>query len=785
MLHSARTSAVIQYGPLCLVLSVLLAVPTVAHAQAVPKYAKVYSARVGLNPAATLADLEALARKTGSVELLTLPASGDPCEPVKRELVRFGDPVAGYPGFAVRSTAFLAAQRAAGRAVAVAGTTTTRATVAVAGTPVDFTWARPAQAGDPASVELAAAGAVIARNVFHPVAGAADPFTRPRVIHVVGMDQGSDIVQVFEYFDKRPEVKLEPPASFLPLDPDASGETLGSYSLTGEASQAVLTDPVNFGSPTRGWPGFHFDTGWLPGGSLCARVLQGRVFANAAAGIGAHVDGDFRLDTNASTLRPGSGRGDVSIDLGFDAGGQGSLCVNLPWPIPDIDWQFTLAGVDARVNDTTTFNSFLLNGCAEARDSKSVPAVCALPPIPIPGLSGNACLTLGGSAAFQMCGDNISVSDGNTFTSEGQSRNVSISCSGYHRTANYNESGTVTAGIVVGLFLGFDITIWSWSWEPSYTFDVLSLNAPNLNFSSSGLDFNGDSCGNGVCDCGETYNSCPSDCDPTCGNGVTEVGEECDPPGSACPNGTMCQSDCTCKIIVRADTCQIAVAPGTATDPCADSVPTGPLGSCTSGDGVLDTWYSFVAIAASARIRTDLNSNGTDSDYVVYHSSDGTCAGTFTEVGCSEDESGYLGDIAIEKLVVGDTYYVQLGSWSDSCSGGYVVDVIQPSDGGICGNNVIDAFGEDCDGTDDDACPNLCSPTCNCGPSVCGNNITEGIEECDGTDADACILGCEADCTCERITTPALPIWGIAGLALLLLLGGAFAFRRRAIGARL
>lgn len=232
---------------------------------------------------------------------------------------------------------------------------------------------------------------------------------------------------------------------------------------------------------------------------------------------------------------------------------------------------------------------------------------------------------------------------------------------------------------------------------------------------------------------------------------------------------------------IAQDTCATAVAPGTATDPCTDATPTGPLGSCTGGGGVLDTWYTFVATTASARVRTDLSSAGTDSNYVVYHSSDGTCGGTFTEVGCSEDNVGYLGDISIEKLVVGDTYYVQLGSWQDTCTGGYVLDVIQPSDGGICGNNVIDAFGEDCDGTDDDDCQGICTSTCNCPTPVCGNNVLEIGEECDGTSGkDSCLIGCNnATCECVPLQTPALPAWGVVGLALLLLAGGAFAFRRR------
>ena len=66
MLDSAR------FIVLCFALAGLLAGAAETLGKDEPTYAKVYSARVGLNPAATLADLAALARKTGSVELLNV-----------------------------------------------------------------------------------------------------------------------------------------------------------------------------------------------------------------------------------------------------------------------------------------------------------------------------------------------------------------------------------------------------------------------------------------------------------------------------------------------------------------------------------------------------------------------------------------------------------------------------------------------------------------------------------------------------------------------------------------
>jgi len=65
----------------------------------------------------------------------------------------------------------------------------------------------------------------------------------------------------------------------------------------------------------------------------------------------------------------------------------------------------------------------------------------------------------------------------------------------------------------------------------------------------------------------------------------------------------------------------------------------------------------------------------------------------------------------------------------------------------VCPNDIREGP-EECDGTDDDACPGNCRDDCTCPPPVCPNNVKEGAEECDGTDDDACPGNCRDDCTC-------------------------------------
>lgn len=280
--------------------------------------------------------------------------------------------------------------------------------------------------------------------------------------------------------------------------------------------------------------------------------------------------------------------------------------------------------------------------------------------------------------------------------------------------------------------------------------------------------------------------------------------------------------------------------------PCADTTPTGTDGSCVGFGlpqyaGTFDVWVSFVATGATHRVRTDVASTGSDSNYGVFG---GGCGG-LAEVGCSEDEaSPYLGNICVGGLTPGSTYHVQLGAFCDgcfgACAGGYSVTV-QP-DGDVCGDGFIACAGNElCDDgnlTDGDGCDSNCTPTgcgngvitagetcddgnlvdddgcdSNCTPTGCGNGIVtsgelcddgnlidgdgcssvcvgpvcgDGIvdagigEECDGMAAAACAPGgsCNSICRCI-VGIPAVSEWGLLVLVLVGLTVGTVMFGRR------
>lgn len=64
----------------------------------------------------------------------------------------------------------------------------------------------------------------------------------------------------------------------------------------------------------------------------------------------------------------------------------------------------------------------------------------------------------------------------------------------------------------------------------------------------------------------------------------------------------------------------------------------------------------------------------------------------------------------------------------------------------VCGNDSQEGS-EQCDGTDDLACPGLCELDCTC-TTVCGNDLLEIGEQCDGSDDTACPGLCQFNCQC-------------------------------------
>ncbi|HNO80225.1 MAG TPA: NF038122 family metalloprotease [Phycisphaerae bacterium] len=108
-----------------------------------------------------------------------------------------------------------------------------------------------------------------------------------------------------------------------------------------------------------------------------------------------------------------------------------------------------------------------------------------------------------------------------------------------------------------------------------------------------------------------------------------------------------------------------------------------PIHACSTTTNPCSEYFEFIAIATSARIRTDLNSTEVDSVFTLYEVNQAAPCdeSQWTIVGCSDDEGlGLLGDITVDNLIPGDTYILMItGFLTFRCDDGpYGIDVECP-----------------------------------------------------------------------------------------------------------
>ena len=459
-------------------------------------YALVYSARVPANGGFSTDQLEQIARDRGSIESLTFTIDGDPCAPLERILAREGEAGLAYPGFSVKVHE-LFAQRGL-----LAPNQVTNTAIQFAGHNVTIGRTPPQNDLAPVRVTYAVAGQVLIKIETHVVGKASDEPFRPRLIKTTGLDGDTDIVQVFDYFGAPPAADVSPMVVWpdqVDVATDSASTPAGQTEYPGSLPGSRSSDSVDFGPQCRGVGGLGFDTGWAPGSDArCDSPVEFRAIFGASASLCADVQGNISLNASNPSdprLQLGSGSGYVEVDLGVELGAQGSVCVNLPFPLPDLDHTFNIPYVpnfDLRIFDRTNFSSFLLDGCATASDSIGMQNLFCIDLVPIPGVSASVCASASISGSAQMCGQSIGLSDGTTFTSEGQSRSINM-CTGYHKTATYNESLTVTGTVTLAPTLCVGFLTFEWCLPViQFPWNVISNTPVDIPFNTSGVDFNDD-----------------------------------------------------------------------------------------------------------------------------------------------------------------------------------------------------------------------------------------------------------------------------------------------------
>lgn len=171
-----------------------------------------------------------------------------------------------------------------------------------------------------------------------------------------------------------------------------------------------------------------------------------------------------------------------------------------------------------------------------------------------------------------------------------------------------------------------------------------------------------------ACVCAQDPFCCDTAWDGLCAGAAT--GAAC---GLSCPCGAVVPPNDTCDT-AQAITCDSTTELNNAL---ATTDPTDPILSCPfggPGQGFGSVWYTFQATHTSALVST-CNSPGGDTIIAVL---DGNCLVGFIELACSEDVCGLLSELCVDNLVVGNTYYIVVTSFSTAAQGPITLDVNCP-----------------------------------------------------------------------------------------------------------
>ncbi|MGX7668407.1 PKD-like domain-containing protein, partial [Flavobacterium pedocola] len=151
------------------------------------------------------------------------------------------------------------------------------------------------------------------------------------------------------------------------------------------------------------------------------------------------------------------------------------------------------------------------------------------------------------------------------------------------------------------------------------------------------------------------------------------------------------------------------------------------IGSGGCEEGVLDTWFSFVAQGGTATINVSATAAGFRPEVVVASSSNGTCAGTFSVEGCFDGAGNYtvLNGSVVNGLTPGVRYWIIVSSNGDVSTGTLSVCVNNPVVSASCTNNqtcgTATAIPLNAPGGGA-ACVTDCNNGANVGPDFTGNN---------------------------------------------------------------
>lgn len=178
-------------------------------------------------------------------------------------------------------------------------------------------------------------------------------------------------------------------------------------------------------------------------------------------------------------------------------------------------------------------------------------------------------------------------------------------------------------------------------------------------------------------------------------------------------------------------------------------------GSLSSGN--TSDSFEIVVSGTPSVLRFTLNGtdNGTFNPNFFVKQGAGASAAVFD---CKADGATVFGACEFTSPAAGTwSVFVARGGGSGQYQ---VTTTVFGGDPPVCGNDTVE-YGEECDGSDDSACPGLCDGGCNCPAPVCGNDMVESGETCDGLDDSACPGECDGSCACPS-TCSTGDLYGLA-----------------------
>lgn len=445
--------------------------------------AVVYSARTS-SGSLDDASLKALARERGSVEVWARTENGT----LKRDMARWGDPAVANPLFMTGQAGQMDEWIAKGAKTDLQKDGSSLVTVPLA-KGLDMVYTRPkSDAGPTFEVRIVQDGEVLLTEQWWEET-TAEGVKRPRYIRI---DDGVRVmVQVFDYTDAPPPVL--PPATLVKEGYEAIPEGMKPVQIplaAPDKADETQTQEIQFLVPQQGLDTLGFDSGWFPSGGTGdpgGFVIQLRVKAAAGYNYDANVSGMVSL-AEGNMLGLGAAQG----TWGFYFGAEFSLkaAADLSW-VPLIGQYLDPFEIDIPyvpefnmvASDRDDFNTWLLDSVSEVRDEAGRTNITSLDIIALAITQGVlpelpswlpvkpsivVGLDIAAVAHGTLACDNIAVSDGTVFTTEGQALPISVPQTGYTALASYNENASLDLGARLYPYFTASIKVISWSWGYTY-----------------------------------------------------------------------------------------------------------------------------------------------------------------------------------------------------------------------------------------------------------------------------------------------------------------------------